>query len=176
VKSVLVSACLFTASPSWASVFVNDYADPQHPLCQRTIEIQGDSVRLIGTETSSNGGCSREEVNEYGRREFTKNGRLTIKDGMSTLQFDDRMGVWEAKDLQNSQSYGKADGIRWNDGTKWIVKSQSQVKITKGQYSIKTKGRGSQAFAVIAFAYLGLSGLAGVKGVYDTAQRKKLEN
>ena len=77
------------------------------------------------------------------------------------------VGVWEPAATttslsstlsQQRQKYSDVDGIRWNDGNKWIVQK---------------KPIGKSIGEAIFLAYIGFSTLAGFKGVYDAIQRKR---
>lgn len=123
---------LSSASPALAAgdpkVFNGDYADPFHPLCERHIEVSADgkSFHYSGTAVGPKGdpvlrGCSAEEQKLYGLRKGAFDGqiidgyRVSVGDGIHE-------GVWEeAGAAVSPELTGRdADGIRWNDGNKWV--------------------------------------------------------
>lgn len=155
-----------------SAVYTHDYADPLHPQCQRHIQVDSGSntFRYWGTAVGPQNdvvlrGCSPQEIHDYGIRRgkfsgvVTADGRLSAGDGVHE-------GVWEPAgslaDASSSSSNLKntnVDGIRWNDGNKWIVEETGKGPKLVGQ--------------VIFYSYLGLSTLAGIKGLYDGIQRKR---
>lgn len=165
-----------------AQVYNHEYADPLHPFCQRKIEVatDGKTFHYSGTAVGPKDdtvlrGCSRPEVEQFGLRQgafdgqILDNGRISAGDGIHE-------GIWEpkTKTTTTSSKYEDADGIRWNDGNKWIVKSQSLVRKESGGKNVVTvKGLGTIVGEYIFLAYIGFSTLAGVKGLYDGIQRRK---
>jgi hypothetical protein len=147
-------------------VYTNDYSDPFHPLCKRHIQVVGDgkSFRYWGTAVGMKNdpierGCSPEEIREFGLRQgkfkgvITEDNKISAGDGIHE-------GVWEpASSATTNLGYEDVDGIRWNDGNKWVVK--------------ETKGTPKLAGEVIFYSYIGFSTLAGAKGLYDGIQRKR---
>jgi hypothetical protein len=165
--SLLLSAILvLPANALEASIFTNDYGDPFHPLCKRHIDVSADGKRFhySGTAVGPKDdpvrrGCTIEEIRKYKLREgafdgiILSNGKISAGDGIHE-------GVWEpAGSAKTNIGYEDVDGIRWNDGNKWFV--------------IKTKPKPSKAGAALVFSYIGASALAGIYGIYSTAQRKR---
>lgn len=155
------------ATPTAASIFNHDYSDPMHPFCKRKIEVNtdGTTFHYDGTGVKSPPGelrgCTPEEIAEFGSRksafdgEILSGNRITAGDGVHE-------GVWEpAGSRTGSLGYEDRDGIRWNDGNKWVV--------SDGKGPEKTAG------ALIAYAWLGLSAFAGVKGITDRIDGSQTE-
>jgi hypothetical protein len=129
--SLLVSASL-AVLPAHAvdpSIYTNDYSDPFHPLCERHIQVidGGKTFHYSGTAVGPKDdpvrrGCSPEEIAKYKLRQgafdgsILSNGRLSVGDGIHE-------GVWEPAGSvkTNNLGYEDVDGIRWNDGNKWVV-------------------------------------------------------
>lgn len=111
-------------------VYSNDYADPFHPLCERRIVVapDGRTFQYSGTAVGPKDdpvrrGCSPEEIEKYQLRRgaFTgfilDNGkRISAGDGIHE-------GYWEPAGSLKTRTLGyeDVDGIRWNDGNKWVV-------------------------------------------------------
>lgn len=147
-------------------VYTNDYSDPFHPLCKRHIQVERDAktFRYWGTAVGPKNdpierGCSPEEIREYGLRQgkfegiITEENKISAGDGIHE-------GVWEpASSATTNLGYEDVDGIRWNDGNKWVTK--------------ETKGTSKLVGEVIFYSYIGFSTLAGAKGLYDGIQRKR---
>ena len=166
-----------------SSVYNHDYADPLHPLCNRKIEVakDGKTFHYSGTAVGPEGkedrpllGCSTEEIKEYGLRkgsfdgQISDNNRISVGDGIHE-------GVWEAKNSADTNlGYEDVDGIRWNDGNKWVVKSQAQVtKNEEGKYITRKKPMQVIVGEIIFYAYIGFSTLAGFKGALNAIEKKK---
>lgn len=155
--------------PPDVSVLNRDYLDPLHPKCRRTIEVDkdGKTFHYSGTDVGPQGdlvlrGCSPGEIRNYGLRTSSFDGtisqpelRLSVGDGI-------HKGIWESANsiVDPSLQFKAVDGIRWNDGNKWIVKEEKKsISTVVGEW--------------IFLAYIGFSTLAGVKGVWDKLQEKK---
>jgi hypothetical protein len=130
VAPFVVAATLTLASnPVFAAttVFTNDYADPFHPLCERHIKASPDGTTFHYTGTAVGPkndpvrrGCTLEEIQKFGLRQGAFDGIIKGK----TISVGDGIheGVWEpANSASTSLGYEDIDGIRWNDGNKWIV-------------------------------------------------------
>jgi hypothetical protein len=147
-------------------VYTNDYADPFHPVCKRHIQVVGDgkTFRYWGTAVGPKNdpikrGCSPDEIREYGLRQGKFEGVITAENKISAGD-GIHEGVWEpASSATTNLGYEDVDGIRWNDGNKWIVKETKRTPKLVGE--------------VIFYSYIGFSGLAGAKGLYDGIQRKR---
>jgi hypothetical protein len=122
-------------------------------------------------------GCSPTEIREFGGiKRGSFDGKIIVDNNSNNgngnvvkLDAGDgiHVGVWEpagtaglSSTSPELQKNSDVDGIRWNDGNKWIVKRNTIVK-SVGE--------------VIFLAYIGFSTLAGFKGVYDAIQRKQQE-
>ena len=148
-----------------SKLFTNDYEDPLHPLCRRQIQVSldGNTFHYSGSSVGPKDdpvlrGCSPKLVKEFGGlKKESFDGTIAankISAGDSTLQ-----GVWEPAGSAELE-FGDVDGIRWNDGNKWIVKKKT-VAVQVGEF--------------ITFAYIGVSILAGFNGVYKMYQKKTSE-
>lgn len=150
------------------TVLNREFVDPVHPKCRRVIQVNqdGKTFHYSGTNVDRQDGtvsrgCTPGEIQKYGLRTESFEGtilqpglRLSLGQGMEE-------GLWEpANSVTDPKLQFKAvDGIRWNDGTKWIVSEQTKPLSTIiGEW--------------IFLAYIGFSTLAGVKGVYDKLQEK----
>jgi hypothetical protein len=147
-------------------IYTNDYSDPFHPLCKRHIQVvrDGKSFRYSGTAVGKKNdpierGCSPEEIREFGLRQgkfegvITEDNKISAGDGIHE-------GIWEpASSATTNLGFEDVDGIRWNDGNKWVVKDNKKTPNLAGE--------------VIFYSYIGFSTLAGAKGVYDGIQRKR---
>uniref|UniRef100_A0A7S1VKV3 Uncharacterized protein n=1 Tax=Grammatophora oceanica TaxID=210454 RepID=A0A7S1VKV3_9STRA len=110
------------------SVFTNDYADPFHPLCERHILVSKDlkTFHYSGTAVGPKDdpvrrGCSPDEVAKYGLRQGAFDGLLLSETQISAGD-GIHEGVWEpANSAKTKLGYEEKDGIRWNDGNKWVV-------------------------------------------------------
>jgi hypothetical protein len=66
------------------------------------------------------------------------------------------------------------DGIRWNDGNKWIVEGQAMVqKNAEGKNVVIKKPMSTVIGEVVIFSYITFSGLAGVKGIVDACKKRR---
>ena len=162
------------------SIFNNEYADPFHPFCGRKIEVDGAVFHYSGTAVGPPGddalrGCSAVEVKEFGLRKGAFDGKI-IADNRISAGDGIHEGVWEpAGSVTKGMEFEDVDGIRWNDGNKWIVKDQSRVKRVGDSWVVVRKGVETKVAEGIFYAYIGFSTLAGAKGLFDAIQRKKLE-
>ena len=168
-----------------SSVFNHEYADPFHPLCERKIQVSADgqTFHFSGTGVGSPAddakplyGCSSQEIKLYSLRQSEFDGQILA--GGSRLSVGDGIheGVWEPKNTATTQlGFEDVDGIRWNDGNKWVVKSQSYVsKNAQGKYEVTTEKPLQVAVGEwIFYSYIGFSTLAGFKGAFDTWKRKQ---
>lgn len=148
-----VTALPVNAQVDDITVYNNNYSDPLHPLCKRRIEVSkdGKTFHYSGTAVGPKGdpvlrGCSKDEIREYKLRfgafdgEILDNGRISAGDGIHE-------GIWEpAGSVSTTLGYEDKDGIRWNDGNKWIVEN---------------KPLSTKVGEVITFSYIGFSLLAG---------------
>jgi hypothetical protein len=145
-------------------VYTNDYSDPFHPLCKRHIQVVGDgtSFRYWGTAVGPKNdpierGCSKEEIREFGLRQGKFEGLITAENKISAGD-GIHEGVWEpASSATTNLGYEDVDGIRWNDGNKWVAKENKNKFIGE----------------LIFYSYIGFSTLAGAKGLYEGIQRKR---
>eukprot|EP00522_Entomoneis_paludosa_P007668 CAMPEP_0172438900 /NCGR_PEP_ID=MMETSP1065-20121228/25_1 /TAXON_ID=265537 /ORGANISM="Amphiprora paludosa, Strain CCMP125" /LENGTH=288 /DNA_ID=CAMNT_0013187495 /DNA_START=43 /DNA_END=909 /DNA_ORIENTATION=+ len=134
---------LIAATPEKAALLNNDYADPLHPYCRRRITASpnGKSFHFIGTLVTSNKkgedvsmrGCSPEETAKYTLKSKEFDGYVFVEDTATqnlVLSVGDGVheGIWEAANTASNAPYADLDGIRWNDGNKWIVSSQTTIK------------------------------------------------
>ena len=154
-------ASTYDASPM--ILFNHEFSDPLHPLCKRKIEVNGDgkTFHYSGTGVKSSisdnasvlRGCTQKEIKEFGLRQSAFDGeilpgnKISAGDGIHE-------GVWEPSNSKKSNlGYEDKDGIRWNDGNKWVVDDKPNT--------------GNMVGAGVAYSWLGLSAFAGVKGVID---------
>jgi hypothetical protein len=172
-SSLLLSMVLLAGPAALAfdaKTFTNDYIDPFHPQCRRHIEVakDGKTFRYSGSavgpksESDVKRGCTPKEIKQFGLRAGSFEGvisgdKISAGDGIHE-------GVWEPTDYATLSATTKLgneemDGIRWNDGNKWTV---------------KTKTVGVRIMEVVFWAYLGFSTLAGVKGLFDAIERRKI--
>jgi len=176
---VLFSACLLLGFPFPSAargadpyVFTNDYDDPFHPLCERHIEVSADgaSFKYTGTAVGPKGedapvgrGCSPQEIQKYGLRLGAFDGKILPPGNRISAGDGIHEGLWEpAGSARTNLGYEDNDGIRWNDGNKWTVR--------------KAKPEKSAAIKVgetIFYSYIGVSTLAGAKGLYDGVKRQR---
>jgi hypothetical protein len=150
-----------------ASVFNHVYDDPLHPLCLRKIEVNqdGKTFHYSGTGVGPKDdpvlrGCSYQEQREFILRRGSFDGevlpgsKISAGDGVHE-------GVWEpANSVTKYSDYKDVDGIRWNDGNKWVVKNSPLANLF---------GEG------FFLAYVGVSLLAGGKWVVDQIQKRQAE-
>jgi hypothetical protein len=139
------------------SVFTNDYSDPLHPLCERHVKVSSDGNAFHFSGTQGKPGCTQGEIKEFGisKKEFdgfVDGTKISAGDGIHE-------GVWEpANSAATKLGYEDMDGVRWEDGNKWIVKQKSPgIKIGE----------------TIFLAYIGFSTLAGVKGIADKVRSQQ---
>jgi hypothetical protein len=165
--AIAATCCL--SQPCFAldpMVYNHDYNDPFHPLCMRHVQVEGNTFHYSGTGVGPKDdrilrGCTPKEIKEYGLRNGAFEG-VILEDGKISAGDGVHEGIWEpANSVTTTLGYEDIDGIRWNDGNKWTV---------------KTKSLGTQVGEFIFLAYVGVSMLAGVKGVVDVAKRKSEEN
>ena len=166
-----------------ASILNHDYADPFHPFCNRKIEVSkdGKSFHYSGTAVGPKGdevlrGCSREEIKLYKLRKGSFDG-LVLDDGYRISAGDGiHEGVWEPKNTATTNlGYEDVDGIRWDDGNKWVIKSQSYVKSTADGNVVVKKPTSVAVGEVIFLSYIGFSVLAGVYGLFRGIQKRQME-
>jgi hypothetical protein len=125
-------------------------------------------------------GCTPKEIKEFGIRRGAFDGEIIrLPGGLQQVSAGDGVheGVWEPAKITAASTdtttdtssttttttnlglaYEDVDGIRWNDGNKWIVQDKPQSAVV-----------GERIF----YAYIGFSTLAGVKGVVDGIQRRR---
>lgn len=124
----LTTAVAATPAAGDPFVFTGDYADPFHPYCERhlTVRTDGKSFQYTGTAVGPKDdtvlrGCSPEEQSKYGSRKGAFEG-LIVNNGNSISAGDGiHEGAWEpANTYKGPEKYGEVDGIRWNDGNKWV--------------------------------------------------------
>jgi hypothetical protein len=189
--AVLPSQATDTAVTA-AMVFNNVFADPLHPLCERKIEVAKDGTTFHYSGTAVGGlkdddttgvllGCSQAEIKQYTLRQDAFDGLVLDGGKRISLAADGIIqdGVWEkAKNTADTTNLGyeDVDGIRWNDGNKWIVQSQSIVKKnSEGKNEVIKKPMSTVIGEFVIFSYITFSGLAGVKGIVDAYKRKQQE-
>jgi hypothetical protein len=170
--SLAMVATLTLSTPAMAAespfILNHDYADPLHPSCLRKIEVNrdGTSFHYSGTAVGPKDdpvlrGCTPAEIKEFGIRRGAFDGEISGPGPKISAGDGIHEGVWEpAKTATTNIGYEDVDGVRWNDGNKWIVK-EKPVATAVGEW--------------IFYAYIGFSTLAGVKGVFDGIQRKRQE-
>jgi len=155
--------------------FTGDYADPLHPQCERHVVVSrdGKSFHYTGTDAGTKGdkilrGCSSLEQQQYGSRTGAFGGsvlgqKISAGDGVHE-------GYWEPSDT-TALKYADRDGIRWDDGNKWVKLSKPEDVITfPSTYVWKdskspTKDVGAAAGSFVAYAWIGISFLAGAKEI-----------
>jgi len=131
---------ILTSAPR-AAVLSTEYADPLHPYCRRRIEVasSGKTFRYIGTsvvgpkDDSVLRGCSPEEQQKFKLKSGEFKGRILLNPNENTLVVSAgdgiHEGVWEPKNTARTKlGYEDLDGIRWQDGNKWVVQSQASVQ------------------------------------------------
>jgi hypothetical protein len=156
------------------SVYNHEYADPLHPLCKRRIDVSPDgktfhySGTAVGPKNDDDDlafnndprrGCSKDEIREYKLRFGSSNG-IVLDDGrISAGDNNLHEGVWEpARSASTMLGYEDVDGIRWNDGNKWIVQE---------------KPLSTKVGELITFSYIGFSLLAGGSELLKRALAKQ---
>jgi hypothetical protein len=146
LATVLLSMALVWTTPSSSpaqaataldpQTFAHEYSDPLHPSCRRHIQVLSNegNFRYDGTAVGPKNdpvlrGCSEAEIQRYGLRVGSFEGQITgdrISAGDGVHE-----GVWEPaikSVIEGDGShlpYADVDGIRWNDGNKWIVKKDT---------------------------------------------------
>lgn len=84
------------------------------------------------------------------------------------------MKVFEPKNVAATNlGYEDVDGIRWNDGNKWIVKSQSFVKRSVDGNKVMRKPMSIAIGEGFFLSYVGFSCLAGAYGLVKGIQQKQ---
>lgn len=177
-----LSVAITPANALDSAIFTNEYADPFHPNCERKIQVSkdGKTFHYSGTAVGPKGeegplrGCSAEEIKLYKLRkgafdgEILDSNRISAGDGIHE-------GVWEPKNsVSTNLGFEDVDGIRWNDGNKWVVKSQARVvKSGEGEYAVEKKPFSEVAGEFFFYSYIGFSTLAGAKGIVDGMKRKQ---
>lgn len=160
-----------------------DYADPLHPQCERHIEVaaNGKSFHYSGTAVGPKDdtvlrGCSPREIKLYGLRQGAFDGKI-IQGGRGVDAGDGvHNGVWEAAvaaDTEQQSSRGvfsDRDGIRWNDGNKWV----KLVPGTSAKNALVMSGRpvAVKTTQWIFVAYTAFSLLAGAKEMTARLQKR----
>jgi hypothetical protein len=163
-------------------LWTGEYSDPQHPHCRRTIQVDkkdGTTIHFSGTQVGSSNddptttttislrGCSPNEIQKFGGLRTERIDGQILPSGSLKLNIGHgiKEGVWEPANSvmvdDPHLQFKEVDGIRWNDGTKWIVKNDVPKPLSTviGEW--------------IFLAYIGFSTLAGVKGVWDKIQEKR---
>ena len=113
-------------------VYNNNYSDPYHPMCKRRIEVSpdGKTFHYSGTAVGPKDdpalrGCSKNEIREYKLRFGSFDGYI-LDDGRISAGDSVHEGVWEpAGSASTTLGHENEDGIRWNDGNKWVVEEKS---------------------------------------------------
>lgn len=153
--------------------YQGDYADPFHPYCERHIDVAADgkSFHYSGTAVGPKGdpvlrGCSEEEQRLYTLRKGAFDGSIIEAGAKITAGDGIHEGLWEpAFTNKQGQKYPDVDGIRWDDGNKWVkLSSPSDVLTFPDTYKEKSKvdvfNEGGKWFFV---AYVVFSLAAGAK-------------
>ena len=118
--------------------FEANYADALHPLCERHISVDAQprpsgewTAHISGTDVGPQGigqtvmiGCDDTNINRYQLREWSFDAKISA-DG-ERIDAGDRVhvGSWHSREQSNKDGTIWS-GIRWNDGNKWSVLSQS---------------------------------------------------
>lgn len=191
IPSVLLSICIlstvsipasFAATAGINSMnYQGDYADPFHPYCERHIDVAstGKTFHYSGTAVGPKGdtvlrGCSEEEQKLYGSRNGAFDGSIIEAGAKITAGDGIHEGLWEpAFSNKKGMKYGDVDGIRWDDGNKWVkLASPSDVLTFPDTYKEKSKvdifNEGGKWFFV---AYVVISLAAGAKEFSGRFQR-----
>jgi hypothetical protein len=108
-----------------------------------TFQYTGTAVGPRGEDVTYRG-CSPEEVAQYKLRQGSFVGQVINEaGGPLKISAGDGIheGVWEAANTaKTSLGYENVNGIRWNDGNKWIVKAESVVKKNaNGDWRVEAK-------------------------------------
>ena len=159
---LIATSATATAVPTTSlPPFTNSYVDPDHPLCERRINVgkDGATFTLSGTavgptsmhsETIQGRGCSQEEIKEFGglrnfiiRGQVLDNGRslsattTNASDG-TTIKLE---GIWDEQ--EGSETGGV---LRWNEyrgstttsssSSKWTVTTppEKTLQVQIGEY------------------------------------------
>ena len=126
--------------------YQGDYADPFHPYCERHIKVASDgkSFHYSGTAVGPKGdavlrGCSEEEQRLYGSRNGAFDGLIVEAGAKITVGDGIHEGLWEpAHANTKGQKYADVDGIRFDDGNKWVkLASPSDVLTFPDTYRVK---------------------------------------
>lgn len=164
MASAALPASAFVGDPS---VYNHEYADPLHHSCKRRIEVSkdGKTFHYSGTAVGPKDdpvsrGCSNDEIRQHKLR-FESFDGFVRDDGRISAGDNAHEGVWEpAGSVSASLEYEDVDGIRWNDGNKWIVQK---------------KPLSTKVGEVITFSYIGFSILAGGSELLKRALVKQEE-
>mmetsp|Transcript_29524 Transcript_29524/g.35942 ORF Transcript_29524/g.35942 Transcript_29524/m.35942 type:complete len:265 (-) Transcript_29524:300-1094(-) len=155
------------------TVFNGDYSDPFHPLCKRRIDVSSDmkTFQYSGTAVGPKDGpvrrgCTEQEQLKYGSRIGAFDGilssnRISAGDGIHE-------GVWEPATKGSKRKNANVDGIRWNDGNKWVKLSSSDTVNVSKDFDTPEKIVGE----VFLVSYTGFSLLAGAKELVKRLQDK----
>jgi len=184
-----------------STVLNGDYSDPFHPYCERHIEVSSDqktfhySGTAVGLKSDPDvigRGCSPEEQAKYGLRKGAFDGDIIFNGKGISAGDGIHEGVWEdstvSGDSEKLTGIG-VDGIRWNDGNKWVKLSSSNSRSTPTSTSITSstmvaddsstlsnekemKSVGKTAGEYIFVAYTVFSLLAGAKEFYTRFQKR----
>ncbi len=172
--SMLFSPSIVTPAraetPTDVIVLNHDYSDPLHPQCRRTIQVDSDgkTFHYSGTAVGPKDdpvlrGCSPGEIKQFGLRRASFDGQIQMPGLQLSVGDGIHEGRWEPANSVTTPGlqFKAVDGIRWNDGNKWIVKEETPKPLTIiiGEW--------------IFLAYIGFSTLAGFKGVFDKIQEKR---
>lgn len=166
VTAAAVSLLVQPSNALDSAIYNHGYADPLHPQCQRTVVVnpKEESFHYSGTSVKSPKGdkvlhgCSPEEIEQFGIRRGSFDGVILANGGISAGD-GIHEGVWEpANSASTTLGFEDVDGIRWNDGNKWTVKDKS-VATKTGEF--------------ITLSYIGVSLLAGVRGVAQKLEERK---
>jgi len=177
--------------------FNHDYADPQHPYCHRKIQVHSNGISFTFTGTllvdgthalescrSSTPGADDEvSVVAPVLRKDSFEGRIWREDatgryGVSTPE-DEYWGIWEPaqssgnRDDNDEDPFLQVNGIRWNNGNKWIVQSQAALipNPENGSYQVIPKPVMVTAQQDVFYGYVGLVTVAAV-ALYQTLRDK----
>jgi len=156
VLPIILSLLLWTSSANSAlagpaansnpSIYQGDYADPFHPYCERHISVSSDgqSFHYSGTAVGPKNdpvlrGCSDKEQELYGSRKGAFDGFILDNGGKVSAGDGIHEGFWEPAGVKKAaQKYGDVDGIRWDDGNKWVkLSSPSEVLTFPETYQSK---------------------------------------
>ena len=162
---ILSSPLSLGANAFDATIYNHDYADPFHPLCERHIQVasDGSTFHYSGTAVGPKDdpvlrGCSQQEILDYKLRKGAFDG-VILQDGKISAGDGIHEGVWEsAGSTSTNLGYEDKDGIRWNDGNKWVVLEDS---VPSGW---------EQGFKNFTLLYIAVSLLAGAKELLKRAK------